>query len=57
MRAKERLRAAVVSVWGMTEVSAVTTVHLDDKDELVSGTDGVALPHMEVGVFDEHGRE
>jgi cyclohexanecarboxylate-CoA ligase len=57
VRAKERLRAHIVSVWGMTEVSAVTTVHLDDRDELVSGTDGVALPHMEVGVFDEQDRE
>jgi cyclohexanecarboxylate-CoA ligase len=53
VRAKERLRAHIVSAWGMTEVSAVTTVHLGDQDELVSGTDGVALPHMEVGVFDE----
>ncbi|MGA8610854.1 MAG: AMP-binding protein [Xanthobacteraceae bacterium] len=53
VRAKERLRAHIVSAWGMTEVSAVTTVHLGDKEELVSGTDGVALPHMEVGVFDE----
>jgi cyclohexanecarboxylate-CoA ligase len=57
VRAKERLRAAIVSAWGMTEVSAVTTVHLDDKDELVSGTDGVALPHMEVAVFDEQDRQ
>jgi len=57
VRAKERLRAAIVSVWGMTEVCAVTTVHLNDKDELVFGTDGVALPHMEVGVFDEQDRE
>ena len=53
VRAKQRLRAHVISAWGMTEVSAVTTVHLDDKDELVSGTDGVALPNTEVGVFDE----
>lgn len=57
VRAKERLKAHIVSVWGMTEVSAVTTVHLDDKEELVSGSDGVALPHMEVAVFDEHDRE
>jgi cyclohexanecarboxylate-CoA ligase len=35
----------------------VTTVHLDDKDEPVSDTDGVGLPHMEVGVFDEQDRE
>jgi len=57
VRAKERLRAHIISAWGMTEVSAVTTVHLDDQDELVSGTDGIALPHMEVGVFDEQDRE
>lgn len=57
VRAKERLRADIVSIWGMTEVSAATTVHLGDRDEKIFGTDGVAMPHAEVIVVDQDGRE
>ena len=48
----EKLRAKIVSVWGMTEVLAVTTVMLDDTDDLAASTDGVAMPHTAVSIVD-----
>lgn len=51
-QAKEKLSAKIVSVWGMTEVLAVTTVKLDDTDDLAASTDGVATPHTAVSIVD-----
>jgi cyclohexanecarboxylate-CoA ligase len=56
-RAKANLGATIVSVWGMTEVCAATTVRLDDAEEKAFGTDGVAVPHMAVRVVDAAGSE
>ncbi|WP_394933495.1 AMP-binding protein [uncultured Ilumatobacter sp.] len=55
-QAMEKLSAKIVSVWGMTEVLAVTTVKLDDSDDLSASTDGVALPHTAVTIVDENRR-
>jgi cyclohexanecarboxylate-CoA ligase len=57
IRAKENLRADIVSIWGMTEVAAPTTVLLGDQDEKVFNSDGVAIPPSEVAVFDEQDQE
>ncbi|WJR76776.1 AMP-binding protein [Bradyrhizobium sp. NP1] len=56
-RARANLGATIVSVWGMTEVCAATTVRLDDAEEKAFGTDGVAVPHMAVRVVDGKGSE
>ncbi len=48
--AKQRLGAAILSGWGMTENSCVTTTLPDDAPEKAFGTDGSALPGMEVRV-------
>jgi cyclohexanecarboxylate-CoA ligase len=56
-RAKANLGATIVSVWGMTEVCAATTVRLDDAEEKAFGTDGVAVPHMAVRIVDATGSE
>jgi cyclohexanecarboxylate-CoA ligase len=55
-RATERLGAHVIAAWGMTENSATTTTSPGDRDEKVFGTDGIALPGMEVRVIDGAGR-
>ena len=55
-QAKIKLGAKIVSVWGMTEVLAVTTVKLDDTDDLAASTDGVALPHTAVSIVDGNRR-
>jgi cyclohexanecarboxylate-CoA ligase len=47
----------VIAVWGMTEVSAVTTVLPDDPPERACESDGIAMPHSEVRVADEAGNE
>lgn len=54
-RAAERLGARIVSAWGMTENGAVTVTRLDDPDEKVFGTDGCALPGMELRIVDASG--
>jgi cyclohexanecarboxylate-CoA ligase len=51
-RATQRLGASIVSAWGMTETGSVTTTVPGDPDDRVFGTDGVALPGMEVRVVD-----
>ncbi len=56
-RAKSNLKAEIVSVWGMTEVLAVTTVKPGDPEAKVFGTDGVAVPHTAVRIVDESGKE
>ena len=55
--AKARIGCKVISVWGMTEISAVTTVLPDDDDEKACETDGVAMPHCEVRIVDETGMD
>lgn len=55
-RATHRLGARIVSAWGMTETGSVTTTVPGDADDRVFGTDGVALPGMEVRVVDGHDR-
>jgi cyclohexanecarboxylate-CoA ligase len=55
-RAVERLGCAVISAWGMSETGSVTTTRPDDPPEKIFGTDGVALPGMEVRVTDDQGR-
>lgn len=50
VKAKDALGAAIISAWGMSENGAVTTACLDDAEDKVTGTDGVALPGMEVRV-------
>ena len=50
------LGATIASGWGMTENGLVTVTRADDADERASGTDGVALEHMEVRVVDAENR-
>lgn len=54
-RAQQRLDAAIVSAWGMTELGAMTSTLLGDPEEKTFGTDGVALPGAEVRVVDDDG--
>lgn len=54
-RAVERLGCAVISAWGMSETGSVTTTRPDDPPEKIFGTDGVALPGMEVRIADVNG--
>jgi len=48
-------KAAVISIWGMTEVLAVTTVKIDDPAEKASGSDGCVTPHTEIRIVDGNG--
>jgi cyclohexanecarboxylate-CoA ligase len=57
VRAKENLRADIVSIWGMTEVAAPSTVLPGDHDDKVFNTDGVSIPPSEVIVLNEHDEE
>jgi len=54
-RARQILGASIISGWGMSENGAVTTTCIEDPEELVTGTDGRALPGMEVRVLDVDG--
>ena len=49
-RARAVLDVSVISGWGMSENGAVTTTRPDDAEDLVTNTDGCALPGMEVQV-------
>ena len=51
-RARETLKAKIVSAWGMTENGAVTLIKPDDDDQLAFTTDGSALPGCEVKIVD-----
>jgi cyclohexanecarboxylate-CoA ligase len=55
-RARERLGAAIVSAWGMTENGAVTLAPPGDPPEKVFGTDGKPIAGMDVRVVDGEGR-
>jgi len=54
-KARRALGAAIISAWGMSENGAVTTTRLDDPEDKVTGTDGLALPGMAVRVVDPAG--
>lgn len=54
-RARSVLGASIISGWGMSENGAVTTTRPEDPEELVTSSDGCALPGMEVRVVDSDG--
>ncbi len=54
--ATERLKAHIVSGWGMTENLLVTGTRLLDAPEKVFGTDGLSVPGMEIRVVDAAGQ-
>lgn len=49
-RATQRLKASIISVWGMTENCVVTSVKPGDAEEKAFETDGAPLPGMEIRV-------
>jgi cyclohexanecarboxylate-CoA ligase len=49
-KARTALGAAIISAWGMSENGALTTTRIDDPEDKITGTDGCALPGMEVRV-------
>jgi cyclohexanecarboxylate-CoA ligase len=51
---RDVLGAELMAVWGMTECGAATITHRGDPVEVVSNSDGVPVPWMEVRVVDEH---
>jgi cyclohexanecarboxylate-CoA ligase len=53
---RRRLGCAISAGWGMSENGLVTCNGLDDPEEKVFGTDGRALPGMELCVVDGGGR-
>jgi cyclohexanecarboxylate-CoA ligase len=56
-RATQRLGARIISAWGMSENGSVTTTVPGDPDDRIFGTDGVALPGIEVRVVDGNGKQ
>jgi len=54
-RAAKRLNLNLVTVWGMTEMSAVTTTLLTDTEEKVFETDGYPYDGTEVRIVDING--
>lgn len=56
-RATGRLGATIISAWGMSETGSATTTIPGDADDRIFGTDGIALPGMEVRVVGPDGRE
>jgi cyclohexanecarboxylate-CoA ligase len=54
-RATDRLKAQIVSGWGMTENLLVTTTRIGDQPDKVFGTDGVPMPGMDIRVVDAVG--
>jgi len=54
--ASERLNVNLVTVWGMTEMSAVTTTLLTDTEEKVFETDGYPYDGTEVRVVNSKGQ-
>ncbi len=51
-QAKEIVNFSILSGWGQTENGLVTLTKLDDSDNKLTNTDGVALPNMRVTVVD-----
>jgi len=54
--AAQRLGCSIMSAWGMTENGAITTTKPGDPDAKVFGTDGCAVPGIEVKVVDADGK-
>lgn len=57
IEARERLRCAISTGWGMTENALVTVNRVDDPPEKVFGTDGCCLRGMELRIVDAHGTD
>ncbi len=55
-RASKRLDVNLITVWGMTEMSAVTTTLLADREEIVFETDGCPYEGTEVRVVNASGK-
>jgi cyclohexanecarboxylate-CoA ligase len=55
-KARGALNAAIISAWGMSENGAVTTTRIEDPEDKTTGTDGCALPGMDVRVVDANGK-
>jgi cyclohexanecarboxylate-CoA ligase len=55
-KARGALNAAIISAWGMSENGAVTTTRIEDPQDKTTGTDGCALPGMDVRVVDANGK-
>ena len=53
--ASKKVNFSILSGWGQTESGLVTLTKLDDTEEKLTGTDGVALYSMEVKVIDSNG--
>lgn len=53
-KASTTINAQIISAWGMTENGAVTVSRPEDGVSRSIHSDGVALPHMEVQVTDDH---
>jgi len=56
-RAAETLKLNILTVWGMTEMSAVTTTLLGDSEEKLFETDGCPYDGTEVRILDQQGVE
>ncbi|MCZ7676109.1 MAG: AMP-binding protein [Roseovarius sp.] len=54
-RAQKVLGARVISAWGMSENGAVTTVRLEDPDDMSAKSDGIPLPGVELQIRDADG--
>ena len=54
---QESLGAELVAVWGMTENGVVTCTRPGDRVEVVSASDGICVPWMEVRIVDDFGAE
>lgn len=54
-RAQKVLGARVISAWGMSENGAVTTVRLEDPDDMSAKSDEIPLPGVELQIRDADG--
>ena len=55
-RAVERLKADIISAWGMTEFGTATCTRPEDPPEKIFGTDGRPMRGIEMRVVDEDGQ-
>ncbi len=55
-KARDTLKAVIISAWGMSENGVVTSALLDDAEDKITGTDGYPLPGMAVRVVGEDGQ-
>lgn len=56
-RARDRLDARLLGVWGMTEVGAITSTHVGDDPMRAAASDGAPMPWNELRVADATGAE